>query len=237
MQVLNALDQPITANKSWLKIIISAKDGKKHEEEAAYTQMSAMQPSLLTDLDAGSEALIDIQCAKSAQAVLDSVSLRAQNKDAALQLQNVTSTKPSFQQATTSSDRANDKQGNDQVAAPFDSEQSVIVFPRAQLPQFKILKFTRRLRDWPTFWNTYEQMVHLNRRIPTVLKFNYLMELLTKEAKAFILDNVSRPENYSVLVQKVKEVCADDRCLRAELQLELRFFQPIAQKTQFPNCN
>ena len=66
-----------------------------------------------------------------------------------------------------------------------------------------------------------------------MFRLNYLMELLTEEAKASLLGIVSRPENYPVLAQRLKEVYGDNRRLRTELQRELRLFQLIAQEAQF----
>ena len=149
LQVTNALNQFVAAKNSRLKIISNAKGGKKDEEGAAYTQMSATRPWLLTDLEDESEALIDIQCAKkSAQALLHSLSLCAQSDDAAPLLQNVSSIIPSAQQSTTSSDRATDERGNNRVAAPVDSEQSVNLRAVTSIQTTEIHGASQRLADF-----------------------------------------------------------------------------------------
>lgn len=108
----------------------------------------------------------------------------------------------------TSSATSTYERGTDRATVPINSELPISSSIGAHLPRFKLLKFTGRPRDRPTFWNTVEQTVHLNRKTLSGLKFFYLTELLTDVTKAPILGILSKPQNHPVLVQKLELCCS-----------------------------
>ena len=79
-----------------------------------------------------------------------------QSNIAAPLLQNVTSTTTSAQQSTTPTATVANERGIGHITVPIDSEQPINISRELQLLQFKLLKFTGRLKNWPTFWNTFE---------------------------------------------------------------------------------
>ena len=50
------------------------------------------------------------------------------------------------------------------------------------LPTLHVPKFSGDLTDWPNFWSFFDNLVHSNPHLSTVVKFTHLRESLTDQA-------------------------------------------------------
>ena len=88
------------------------------------------------------------------------------------------------------------------------SSSSSVVNLRTQC----VPKFSGDLTDWPKFWSFFDNLVHSNPHLSTVVKFTHLLESLTDQAAESIRGFVHPSEDYEEDVNLAREVWGSDHC-------------------------
>ena len=76
------------------------------------------------------------------------------------------------------------------------STASPTTAPKLLLPKLVLPKFKGDVKDWTSFWGSFNSSVHKNREIPKVDKFNYLNSLLEGAAFRTIQELPLSASNY-----------------------------------------
>ena len=74
-----------------------------------------------------------------------------------------------------------------------------------RLPKLEIPPFNGDKLKWSEFWDSFSDSVHKNTLISAIEKLNYLMRKLTGEARQAVSGILLSNENYSLVVESLKE--------------------------------
>jgi len=69
-------------------------------------------------------------------------------------------------------------------------------YTTVRLPPLNIPIFDGKLKDWPTFKNLFDSVIHNNFNLSTIQKFNYLKSVVKDEAASLIDSLIINEENY-----------------------------------------
>ena len=78
-----------------------------------------------------------------------------------------------------------------------------------RLPKLEIPPFNGDKLKWSEFWDSFNALVHKNTSISDIVKLNYLMSKLTGEARQAVSGILHSNENYSLVVELLKERYGD----------------------------
>lgn len=79
----------------------------------------------------------------------------------------------------------------------------------ARLPKLEIPSFNGDRLKWSEFWDSFSASVHKNTSLSDIEKLNYLMSKLTGEARQSVSGIFLSNENYSLVVELLKERYGD----------------------------
>ena len=77
------------------------------------------------------------------------------------------------------------------------------------LPTLRVPKFSGDLTDWPNFLSFFDNLLHSNPHLSTVVKFTHLRESLTDQAAENIRGFVHPSEDYEEAVNLLRERYGD----------------------------
>ena len=78
-----------------------------------------------------------------------------------------------------------------------------------KLPKLTLRAFDGDLTSWPTFWDSFESVIHKSDELCDVDKFNYLQSLLEKSAYEAIAGLTLTADNYGEAVSILKKRFGD----------------------------
>ena len=90
------------------------------------------------------------------------------------------------------------------MAQSINRQQGSVRLPKLEIPPFNGDKL-----KWSEFWDSFNASVHKNTSISDIVKLNYLMSKLTGEARQAVSGILHSNENYSLVVELLKERYAD----------------------------
>ncbi|EPB72220.1 integrase core domain protein [Ancylostoma ceylanicum] len=99
--------------------------------------------------------------------------------------------------------------------SPSPSVQMQALLPRLELP-----KFSGRRRDWDSFWALFKTNID-DQPISPMMKFNYLLQALTGEARQVASRFQFTEENYSAVIEVLKNKYGKDTSIVEELLAQL----------------
>ena len=85
------------------------------------------------------------------------------------------------------------------------------------LPTLCVPKFSGDPTDWPNFWSFFDNLVHSNPHLSTVVKFTHLRESLTDQAAESIRGFVHPSEDYEEAVNLLRERYGDRTIVKKQL--------------------
>ena len=89
------------------------------------------------------------------------------------------------------------------------------------LPTLLVPKFSGDSTDWPNFWSFFDNLVHSNPHLSTVVKFTHLRESLTDQAAESIRGFVHPSEDYEEAVSLLRERYGDQTIVKKQLMRKL----------------
>ena len=89
------------------------------------------------------------------------------------------------------------------------------------LPTLRVPKFSGDPTDWPNFWSFFDNLVHSNPHLSTVVKFTHLHESLTYQAAESIRGFVHLSEDYEEAVNLLRERYGDRIIAKKQLMRKL----------------
>ena len=89
------------------------------------------------------------------------------------------------------------------------------------LPTLRVPKFSGDPTDWPNFWSFFDNLVHSNPHLSTVVKSTHLRESLTDQAAENICGFVHPSEDYEVAVNLLRERYGDRTIVKKQLMRKL----------------
>ena len=96
------------------------------------------------------------------------------------------------------------------VAATLSSSPAVAVPQvKARLPKLTLPKFKGDVKNWTSFWDSFQSAIHNNESIPKVDKFNYLNSLLEGTAYKTVQGLPLTEKNYDSAVAMLKDRFGD----------------------------
>jgi hypothetical protein len=105
------------------------------------------------------------------------------------------------------------------------------VHSQVRLPKIDLPKFNGSLSTWITFINLFDTTIHLNNTLSNVMKFQYLLSVLSGEPLNLIRSLSLTDENYMVAYNLLKERYHNSRRLQL-LHLNLLLDLPQISSTQ-----
>ena len=97
----------------------------------------------------------------------------------------------------------------------------------ARLPKLEIPSFNGKKLKWSQFWDSFSATIHRNTSISDIDKLNYLMSKLTREARQSVSGIYLSNENYSVVVDLLKERYGDAQSVINTHYIELINLKPV----------
>lgn len=97
----------------------------------------------------------------------------------------------------------------------------------ARLPKLEIPSFSGEKLKWSEFWDSFNATIHKNSSISDIEKLNYLMSKLTGEARQSVSGIYLSNENYSVVVDLLKERYGDAQTVINTHYVELINLKPV----------
>lgn len=121
---------------------------------------------------------------------------------------------------------------------PSSSSSSMIETPLAQVrfPEIELQHFNGTLRDWPAFYDNFRLLIHDNRRLSNVAKFQYLLSALSGPALTIARSLPLTDDNYNVVWQNLIKAFDNKRLLAITLLESLFSFQVITSES-LPSLN
>ncbi|KHJ93549.1 hypothetical protein OESDEN_06536 [Oesophagostomum dentatum] len=90
-----------------------------------------------------------------------------------------------------------------------------------RLPQFEVPSFHGNYRDYPTFWTTYNTLIHSNQQLSTTDKFLFLKQSLKGSAASLLSTMPVIAENYEKAIKLLDKRFNKSRCIADMLITEL----------------
>ena len=97
----------------------------------------------------------------------------------------------------------------------------------ARLPKLEIPSFNGEKLKWSEFWDSFSATIYKNSSISDIEKLNYLMSKLTGEARQSVSGIYLSNENYSVVVDLLKERYGDAQTVINTHYVELINLKPV----------
>ena len=91
----------------------------------------------------------------------------------------------------------------------------------ANLPTLCVPKFSGDPTDWPNFWSFFDNLVHSNPHLSTVVKFTHLRESRTDQAAESIRKFVHPSEDYEEAMNLLRERYGDWTIVKKQLMRKL----------------
>ena len=89
------------------------------------------------------------------------------------------------------------------------------------LPTLRVSKFSGDPTDWPNFWSFFDNLVHSNPHLSTVVKFTHLRESLMDQAAESICGFVHPSQDYEEAVNLLRERYGDRTIVKKQLMIKL----------------
>ncbi|KIH46662.1 zinc knuckle [Ancylostoma duodenale] len=122
----------------------------------------------------------------------------------------------------TAQERVNGAQSSTQ---PMQAANSYQVQMATQLPlRLQVPKFTGKRSDWENFWSIFKANIE-DQAIPTMLKFNYLINALQGEAREAVNRFQVADENYTEVIKWLQQKYGKDSLLIDELYRKLEDYE------------
>ena len=99
------------------------------------------------------------------------------------------------------------------------------------LPTLRVPKFSGDPTEWPNFWSFFDNLVHSNPHLSTVVKFTHLRESLTDQAAESIRGFVHPSQDYEEAVNLLRERYGDRTIVKKQLMRKL-FKLPVPSVTK-----
>ena len=106
--------------------------------------------------------------------------------------------------------------------------------PFGQLPEVRLIEFSGDIKEWPTFWATFRQVVD-SQPLADIAKLTYLLSVPKRTAGQAVAGFLPRPENYTTVVQTLKDAYEKDGILRAQLWRKINSIPSAARYSDLPS--
>jgi len=96
------------------------------------------------------------------------------------------------------------------------------------LPELKLAEFSGNIREWPSFWSTFQYAID-QQPLPEMAKLTYLLSVLKGEAFKLVASFPVREQNYRIIVQTLQAKYNQSGLLRSLLYSELQQIHPATR--------